>query len=382
MNRAIRSLYCALSLLFPLAAAQAADTPFKPETFTVEKAIKPGPNVLVNTASWDGSSKLHVFGQNGLEYKGLVGMGLTSQFVVSRDGSKAYVLSDYMKRYTYGPVESVMQIFEIKTLSPVTEIIVPNKAAKAIGMTQLIELSADEKLLFVQNATPATSVTVIDLQKNAVVSEIPTPGCYGIVAAQKGQKFSTWCGSGQFKTYVLNGADYTSETSETIFDPQTDALYVHAQRRGNGELIFTSFNGNLYLVDDSGKTVVKKKIIPVSKGIEGKWAPGGYAVSAYNKANDVVFILMHSEAYEGSHKDGSEEIWAYSLSKNQLVSRSPAEDLVALATTQDKEPRLYGSNEDDESVDEYQLSDAKKFIFKKTASDERVGWTTSLLVAP
>jgi methylamine dehydrogenase heavy chain len=95
-----------------------------------------------------------------------------------------------------------------------------------------------------------------------------------------------------------------------------------------------------------------------------------------------VFILMHSEAYEGSHKDGSEEIWAYSLSKNQLVSRSPAEDLVALAATQDKEPRLYGSNEDDESVDEYQLADAKKFIFKKTASDERVGWTTSLLVAP
>lgn len=382
MNRAIRSLYCALSLLVPVAAAQAEGTPFKPETFTVEKAIKPGANVLVNTASWDGSSKLHVFGQDGLEYKGLVGMGLTSQFVVSRDGGKAYVLSDYMKRYTYGPVESVVQIFDIKTLSPVTEIIVPNKAAKAIGMTQLIELSADEKFLFIQNATPATSVTVIDLQRNAVVNEIPTPGCYGIVAAPKGQKFSTLCGSGQFKTYVFKGSDYISETSEMIFDPQVDALYLHAQRRGNGELIFTSFNGNLYLLDDSGKAVVKKKIISVSKGIEGDWVPGGYAITAYNKANDVVFMLMHSGAYEGSHKDASEEIWAYSLGKNKLVSRSPAPHLVALTATQDKEPRLYGANEEDESVDEYQLSDAKKFIFSKTASDERVGWTTSLLVAP
>lgn len=359
----------------------AAD-PFTPEVFTVEKAIQPGPNVLVNAASWDGSSKIHVYGQGGLIYKGLMGAGLTSQFVVSADGKTAFVLSDYMKRYTYGPVESVLQIFDIATLTPVREILVPNKAVKAIGMTNLIELSADEKILYIQNATPATSVTVVDLVQNKVINEVPTPGCYGIYAAKKAGKFSTLCGSGQIKTYTLEGDQYKTETSAKIFDVDADPLYIHAQRRNNGQLIFTSFNGNLYLLDDSGKNVVLKEKLEVTKGVEGDWVPGGYAVSVYHKPEDQVFMVVHSGAYEGSHKDVSEEIWAYSLGKKKLISRSAAEGLVALAVTQDKTPKLYGSNEDEETLDEYTLSDAKKYLFSKTASDEKAGWTTSLLVTP
>jgi methylamine dehydrogenase heavy chain len=355
---------------------------FKPEVFTVEKAIKPGPNILVNAASWDGSSKIHVYGQDGLLYKGLMGIGLTSQFVVSADGKTAFVLSDYMKRYTYGPVESVLQIFDIATLTPVREILVPTKAVKAIGMTNLIELSADEKFLYIQNATPATSVTVVDLAQNKVVSEVPTPGCYGIYAAKKAGKFSTLCGSGQIKTYTLEGGEYKTETSTKIFDVDADPLYIHAQRRSNGQLIFTSFNGNLYLLDDSGKNVVLQEKLEVTRGIEGNWVPGGYAVSVYHKPSDQVFMVMHSGAYEGSHKDVSEEIWAYNLAKKKLVSRSEAIGLVALAVTQDKQPKLYGSNEEEETVDEYTVSDAKKYLFSKTASDEKAGWTTSLLVTP
>lgn len=355
---------------------------FQPEVFTVEKTIQPGPNVLVNAASWDGSSKIHVFGQGGLAYKGLIGMGLTSQFVVSADGKKAFVLSDYMKRYTYGPVESVVQIFDIATLTPEREILVPNKAVKAIGMTNLIELSADEKFLYVQNATPATSVTVIDLGQGKVVSEVPTPGCYGIYAAKKAGKFSTLCGTGQIKTYALEKGEYTTTTSAKIFDVDADPLYVHAQRRGNGQLIFTSFKGNLYLLDDSGKQVVLKQKLEPARDIEGDWAPGGYAVSAYHKASDMVFLILHPEAYEGSHKDVSAEIWAYSLAKKKLVSRSAAVGLVALAVTQDKQPFLYGANEEEETVDEYTLDDPKKFTFSKTATDARVGWNTSLLVTP
>jgi methylamine dehydrogenase heavy chain len=36
-------------------------------------------------------------------------------------------------------------------------------------------LSADEKFLFLQNATPATSVTVVDLVANKFAGEIPIP---------------------------------------------------------------------------------------------------------------------------------------------------------------------------------------------------------------
>ena len=171
MNVLVRSFSAIFGLTLLSGVGLAADAPFKAETFTVEKAIKPGPNVLVNYASWDGSSKLHVYGQDGLEYKGLMGMGLTSQFVISGDGKKAYVLSDYMKRYTYGPIESVVQIFDIQTLTPISEIIVPNKAVKAIAMTQLIELSADEKILYVGvSDSKATRVVAYDVAADGTIT--------------------------------------------------------------------------------------------------------------------------------------------------------------------------------------------------------------------
>lgn len=380
-----RFLACALSLVSLMCAHSStfANTEaFKPEVMSVEKAISPGPNVLVNEASWDGASKIHVYGQADMAYKGLMSLGLTSQFIISKDGSKAYALSDYMKRYTYGPIESVLQVFDIKTLSPIQEIIVPNKIAKAIGMTGLIEASADEKYLYLQNATPATSVTVVDLSAGKVLTEVPTPGCYGIYPSLSGYAFSTLCGTGQARTYTLTGDQYSTATSNKFFDVDGDALYIHAQRTSAGKLVFTSFNGNLYLVDDSSGTFKLTEKIEVSKGVEGNWAPGGYAISAYNSANDMLFMIMHPDAYEGSHKDGSKEIWAYSLKEHKLISRSAAEHLVAIAVTQDKEPKIFGSNEDEETADEYTLSSAKDFTFTKAASDSKAGWTTSLLVTP
>ncbi|GAB2788462.1 hypothetical protein GCM10027040_13350 [Halomonas shantousis] len=372
-----------LSGMMPLAsAAQETDSEFTPEELTVEASIKPGANVFVNSASWDGASRIHVYGQENLAYKGLMSLGLTSQILLSNDSRRIFAFSDYMKRYTYGPVESVLQVFDVAGLTPVQEIVIPNKAAKAIGMTQLIETSADENYVYIQNATPATSVTVVDLASGEVVNEVPTPGCYGIYPTPQGYRFSTLCGDGTIKTYSPQDDGYEVASSEALFDIDNDALYLHAQRLEDGRLLFTSFNGNLYLADDSGDSVVFDEKIAVTEGIEGGWVPGGYLVSAYNAPNDMVFLLMHSDGAEGSHKDASEEIWAYRLSDRTLVSRSPAEHLVAIDVTQEERPHLYGSNEEDESVDAYALSGDEGFQFTKVASDDTVGWNTSLTVTP
>jgi methylamine dehydrogenase heavy chain len=358
-----------------------ADESFKPEVFTVEEAIPKGPNVFVNEAGWDAASKIHVYGQDGLTYKGLLSLGLTSQILLSKDASKVYAFSDYMKRYSYGPVESVLQIFDVNTLTPETEIVIPNQAAKAIGMSQLLEKSADESLIYIQNATPATSVTIANQKIGVVQGIIPTPGCYGIIPSTRGYRFSTWCGTGQFKTFTVNGDQYSVETSDPLFDSENSPLYVHSQRLKDGKLLLVGFNGDLVIADDSGPTMRFLETIPVASKEEGNWVPGGYMVTAYNAPNDLVYMIMHSDAYEGSHKDGSEEIWAYSLKKRKLLSRSPAEHLVAITVTQDKTPKVYGSNEDEESVDEYTVASTKDFSLTKAASDGKAGWTTSLLVA-
>ncbi|WP_353220082.1 amine dehydrogenase large subunit [Salinisphaera sp. S4-8] len=380
------AVVCALTFAGAVAAADDTDTStkasaFEPETFTVEQGIAEGPLVLVNQASWDGASRIHVYSQDGLDYQGLLSMGLTSQLIVSPDHSRVYTLSDYMERYTYGPIHSVVQAFDIDTLKPVAEVEVPNKAVKAIGMEHLIEISADGKYVYVQNATPGTSVTVVSVDDMSVLKEIPTPGCYGIYPSAEGHRFTTLCGPGTLNSYDVDEQDPGATPSDKFFNVEADALYLHSVRTQDGHLVFTSFNGNLYVVDDSGDKAKLVKKLAVTEGVDGDWAPGGYGVTAYNAANDMLFMIVHSDAYEGSHKDMSEQIWAYSLADEKLLSRSKAPHLVAIATSQGERPTLYGSNEEESSVDVYTAGD-DGFKFKKTDSDERVGWTTSLMTAP
>ena len=374
----------AFLILSALLTTSAFATDFEPETVTVEPHIAPGPNLFVNETSVlsKGASQIHVYGQDDLAYKGQVSLGLNSQFIPSTDGKKLYAFSHYMERYTYGDIETVLQVFDVNTLSVEREIIIPNKAVKANGMNQLIAASHDEKYLFIQNATPATSVTVIELEPGKVHTEIPTPGCYGIMPARDSYRFSSLCGGGEVKTFALSGDGYEVTTSEQIFDVDTDALYLHSQRRKTGELIMTSFNGNLYLLDDTGTRVTLTDKISVTEGIEGNWAPGGYGVTAYNAANDVVFMIMHSGAHEGSHKNASEEIWAYSLASKKLIGRYPAKGLVAIDVTQDENPVVYGVNENEKTVDQYSSDKGLAGTYTKTASDDRCGLSTNLAVAP
>ena len=378
----VSSRYTAICILSATLSSGAFAADFQRETFTVEPHIAPGPNLFINEANWEGASQIHVYSQDDLTYKGQVSLGLTSQFIPSSDGKKLYAFSDYMERYTYGEIESVLQVFDIETLSVDREIIIPNKAVKAIGMNQLIEASDDEKYIYIQNATPATSVTVVELSSGKVHGEIPAPGCYGIMPATEGSRFSTLCGGGEVKTFTLDGEDYTVTSSEPIFDPDKDALFLHSQRRKTGQLIMTSFNGNLYLLDDSGEQVTLSKKIAVTEGIEGDWVPGGYGVTAYNAANDVVFMIMHSGAYEGSHKDPSEEIWAYSLAEDKLIGRYPAPGLVAIDVSQGENPVIFGANEEEETLDQYRSEKGLAGTYTKTASDDRCGWATNLAVAP
>ncbi len=354
---------------------------FVPEVMTVEKNIAPGPNVIVNWTGWDAASKVHFYSEDDLSYKGSVSGGLTSQTMTSNDGKTLFMMSTYMKRMTTGPVEHVLEVFDISTLTKTKEVVLDGKAAMSMAMKGLLEVSSDDKYVFIQNATPATSVTVVDVAVGKILTEVPTPGCYGIIPAKESKKFSTLCGTGQIQTITLKGAEYSLASSEKIFDVDSDALYLHSERRSNGDLILTSFNGNLYILNDKDDTVKLKEKLAVSAGVEGSWAPGGFSITVYNAPNDMVFMLMHPDAEEGSHKDASAEIWAYSLKQKKLLSRTAAEGLIALDVSQDKEPKLFALNEDDEAVDMFSLVKDSKFQFEKTGSDTRVKWTTWLMVS-
>lgn len=355
--------------------AQASDT-FVPEVLTVEKAIKPGANVFVLDQSWSGPSRVNVLSEDDLEHKGILSAGLIGQLALTKDRKTAYTISAYAKRITYGPTEAVLQEFDVEPLSVKREILLPEKMAQVAPSNAILNISADEKLAFVQNATPATSVTVVNLETGKVVAEVPTPGCFGTFPAAKGQRFSALCGDGTMVSFDVNGVgEYSAPLrSEKIFDPDADALFIVPERVGH-DLLFPSFKGNLYRIADGGKAPKLVEKYEVTKGIEGDWAPGGVDVLAYNAANNVAFLTMHPDATEGTHKDYSQEIWAYDLKRKQVLYRSVAEGVASLAVTNGKQPVLFGLVEDTELV-RYEVDPTARFAVKSTHTLESVGnWT-------
>lgn len=360
----------AVALLGAIHAA--AQEPIQPEELTVEQEIPPGENLFVVSPSWGGASAISIFSADDLTYKGNVATGMTPQFVLGHDNKTGYVTSAFAERITYGPVSAFLQPFDVKTLEFRKEVTLPSKMAQTAAQAVALALSADDKWAFVQNATPATSVSVVDLSSGKVVSEIPNPGCWGIYPSPAPDKYSTVCGNGKLTIYKIktSGALDSQSTSDEIFDVETKPIFVHPQRDGN-TLYFVTYDGTLLQVDVSGKTPKLSGEWGFAEGVEGNWAPGGYEVIAYNAANKVLFVLMHSGAEDGSHKDGAEEIWALDVANKAVLYRSASEPMTHITVTQDKDhPVLYGTDSHEGGLYRYEVDPEAKFAAKLTVTKE------------
>ena len=347
---------------------------FEPEVLGVETTIAPGENIFVASPAWGGAGAVSIFSADDLSYKGDYSTGLTAQFVLSADGETGYVASAYPKRIVSGPVEAVLQSFDIATLAMKTEIILPPQFAQTFAQKGGIALSADENFLFAQNATPATSVTIVDLMAGEVTAEAPTPGCWTIIPSLEGAKFTAICGDGTLISVTVDaeGAPAAVYKSAQSFDADTDPLFVHHERFGEN-LVFISFSGVIYVVSDASDEVELVETFSIVDGVEGGWAPGGYEIMGYNAANGVLFVPMHAESYDGSHKDASEEIWAYDIANKTLLSRSPAEHITHVAVTDAEVPVIFGTNGHDGGLYRFESDPAAGFALTLAGTLEETG---------
>ena len=377
-------LLCALAGAFAPVGVFAQEDEFVPETLTAKAEMDPGPNVFVSVQNWGGGPSVAViFSADDLHRKGSVSGGSQSHFTLSADGKTAYMASGYYPRYDSGEGEHVLQVFDVATNALTKEILLPYKLAQYTDDLSLLQLSADEKFAFIQNATPATSVTVVDLTTGEVAQEVPSPGCFGIYPMRSALGFSAICNDGAFTTYTLSedGKTFQSQKSETIFDPDADPIYLSADR-ADGDLLFISYHANVYRLSDTDGVITKVSVTPIAEGVDGNWGTSGYTVVSYNDANGVLFVPMHSEHHDGSHYHGSEEVWAYDLKKNELLYRSPLADLVAIQVTDGEAPELYGFSLKDGKVYKYDVDPTARFAAKKVAEHAVEGFATTLLVSP
>lgn len=360
----------ALSLSVSWANAQETTIPdpIEPEELVTEPEIPPGPNVFVASPSWGGAGAITILSTDDLSYKGNFATGMTSQFYLAPDAAVGYISSAFPERITYGPIKAYLQKFDIKTLKTTQEIELPPQMAQTASQQPALVVSSDGKWGFVQNATPATSVSIVNMEAGEVVSEIPNPGCWGIYLAEKGLKFSSLCGDGTMLTVQLDakGKLKSQAYSDPIFDIDTDPLFVHSQRV-DGNLTFSTYGGKFVSVSDKGKKATIVDSWSYTDGIEGGWAPGGYEILAYNEPNGIMFVPMHPGASDGSHKDGAVEVWAIDMKEKEVLYRSHVEYMTHIAVTDDADaPLLFGVDGHGGSVYRYEIDPTAKFAAKYT----------------
>jgi methylamine dehydrogenase heavy chain len=350
-NKILIALLVQACLASASAVAQTGRPPPLPEEeITVERLTPPDGNRLYVTDfvfnhMVDG--RIHVVDGKAGRFLGQVVSGYGALTTVSPDGKSIYLATTYYPRLYRGKRSDVVEVHDAETLELTAEIDIPAKKAQAASYRSMLVPSSDGRFLYVQNATPATSVSIVDLQAKKFVGEVQTPGCWSIQAweqNQGGHRFSAICGDGTLLTVTLDeaGQPKSRERSARFFDPDKDPIYVHPEMRGD-ERYFVSYNGNVYQVGLSGERPVFRAPWSLLDARDRKqaWRPGGMQVTTMHRASGTLYINMHDKGEEGSHKNPSKEVWAFNVDSQKRVARIPSNGAISLVASQGDTPLLY-----------------------------------------
>ena len=307
-------------------------------------------------------------------FKGMFNGTFIPQFYQAETRPEMYVSETFYSRGTRGVRTDVLTIWDKQTLSPIDEVIMPPKRASQMPMNYHVQLVDDEKLALVYNFTPATSVSVIDIVNRTFLGEVPTPGC-SLVFPMAGRAFASICTDGSMLSVQLdaNGQQASSARTEVFFDANNDPLMEKAAMI-DGVAYFPTFLGRMIAVDMNGETLeVGEEWSLLGAGDDG-WRPGGLAVTGTDGAGRI-YILMHPDGYEGSHKDPGAEVWVFDPATRQRVDRIALQiPAISIGLTRDDDPLLVATNINLE-VDVYDVASGE---YQRTLSD--IGAETPFLL--
>ncbi len=337
-------LSCAIAVLgLCLSFGVRADLPT--EKLTVEPPISAKNRAYIAdiAINYIADGKLHVVDTDTGKYLGVVGSGFAGQHVLNKATRELIIATGYLSRGQRGTRTDIVEVWGADSLAFKYEIILPRKRAMALNYEGLVRLSADGRWFFVQNATPATSVTVVDMKNRKVAAVIATPGCWAIyVPASRSDRFSSLCGDGTISTVVLNGSGRQASrtVSKKLFDPDMDPLFMQGEQDGD-TYHFVSYLGNISSIAVGGNTAkLTGKWSLVTESADSGWRPSGYQPLAVHSGTGRLYVTMHSNGYDGSHKNPAEEIWGFDMKSKKRLLRMPGYTSIALEPSRDGK-RLY-----------------------------------------
>lgn len=338
----------ALTLFFGLVIGVACSAEIPPEQASV--ASLPPPNAyriyLSDVAiSHIVDGRLHIVDGQTLKYLGMIGTGFTGLVTLSPDRSEIYVATTYLAKLNRGTRTDQIDVYDSQKLTIKAEIVIPPKHAQSLPYKGMIAATPNGQFILVQNATPASSVSIVDRKAAKFLAEIPTPGCWGILPAQSvNNRFSTICGDGTILTVTLkpDGTASEQQRSERLFDPDKQPVYTHTEHLAD-TYYFISYLGQLFSANLGGAvaTVGKSWSLLDADDVKKAWRPGGYQPFAIQAQTGLLYVAMHPNGKEGSHKDPATEIWAFDLKTQQRVARAPGNQAIALAVSAGDAPLLF-----------------------------------------
>ncbi len=279
--------------------------------------------------------RIRVFDAKGGRFLGMISTAYVGNMALSNRRDEVYVTTTHMSRSTRGERADVLEVYGADDLAFKYEVAIPPKRAQALNYRYLIAPSADGRFVMIQNATPATSVTVVDLSGKQVAAEIPTPGCWGVLpASSHPSRFSSLCGDGTMLTITLDaqGQPQERQSSAKLFDADADAWFHNADRVGD-RYWYVSFQGKvteLNLGGASAQVVATHDLLAGPAERRQGWRPGGYQAMAVDPSGRYLVAGMHPKGGEGSHKLPATQLWVLDLHSGKRIARLPGRMAIAM----------------------------------------------------
>lgn len=252
--------------------------------------------------------------------KGIIDKNLLGNFVAAKQRPELYISETFHERGARGARTDILAIYDKRTLAPIKEMVWPSDRLTALPERYAMSLSADERFLFVSNFTPAASFGVVDLNTHTLVEIIETPGC--VLVYPTGQhNLTSICSNGTLLTTSLTpqGRKQSQQRTAPFFDADKTPVFERPAIINN-IAYFPSFDGLIHVVDLSANVAryIEKWDMLSEKERASGWRPGGLEIADHDD-QERLYVIMHENAYDGSHNHGGSEVWVYDVRKKRRI---------------------------------------------------------------
>ena len=283
-------------------------------------------------------------------YKGSVPSSHFPSFLAATTRPELYVAESLYSRRLRGERIDLLTIYDKVNLAPIGEVVLPGaKRGMIVTHKHTLQSLDNEKFLLVYNFTPATSVSVIDIEQREFLEEISLGGCAMIYPSQQ-RSFTSLCNDNTMLVTHLDAAGKLTQQvrTEAFFDADIDPIFAKPALIG-GVYYFPSFKSMVHPVDMNAADPVMPDAWSLlqEQDRQENWRPGGWQVATAHEASGRLFMLMHPDGNNGSHKGGGSEVWVFDVQSRQRLARIVLKQWgVSIEVTQGDEPYLAVVNGD------------------------------------